>query len=333
MMAPSAESYCPACANRLKPDSRYCSGCGHRVAPGRRRLRFQPWMVMPATFLAILLVVLPGMLYVWAGLPSTSNLSTARLPLSTRIYDRTGTVLLAEIHQGSERRHIVPLSQIAPSMRQATIAVEDRTFYQHGGLNLLRTGKAGLDDLIHLRLNQGGSTITQQLVKNIYLSGDRSVLRKLDEALLAVEIEHQYSKAQILEAYLNRIYYGNQAYGVEAAAETYFGKTASKLSLSEAALLAGLPQAPTALDPFTNLDGARARQRVVLEAMVKVGEMTAAQGQAPAAQKLALQQASAAGDVKAPGFVHWVAAQLEKTYGEELLKNGGLTVVTSLDWK
>src|SRR5207247_4428237 len=105
-----------------------------RVAPGIRRVRFQPWMAAPAIFLAILLVVLPGMLFVWAGLPSTSNLSTARLPLSTRIYDRTGTVLLAELHQGSERRHIVPLSQIAPSMRQATIAVEDRTFYQPAGL-------------------------------------------------------------------------------------------------------------------------------------------------------------------------------------------------------
>src|SRR5438270_725620 len=242
----SAESYCPACRYRLKPDSRYCSACGRPVAPGIRRVRFQPWMAAPAIFLAVLLVVLPGMLYVWAGLPSTSNLSTARLPLSTRIYDRTGTVLLAEIHQGSERRHIVPLSQVAPSMQHATVAVEDRTFYQHGGLNLLRTGQAGLNDLIHLRFNQGGSTITQQLVKNIYLSGNRSVLRKLDEAILAVEIEHQYSKSQILEAYLNRIYYGNQAYGVEAAAQTYFGKPARQLSLSEATLLAGLPQAPMA---------------------------------------------------------------------------------------
>src|SRR5438445_5611481 len=203
----SAESYCPAGRARLKPDSRYCLSCGRTVAPGIRRVRFQPWMSAPAIFLAVLLVVLPGMLYVWAGLPSTSNLSTARLPLSTRIYDRTGTVLLAEVHQGSERRHIVPLSQVALSMRAATIAVEDRTFYQHGGLNLLRTGQAGLDDLIHLRLNQGGSTITQQLVKNIYLSWDRSLLRKLDEAILAVEIEHQYSKAQILEAYLNRNHY------------------------------------------------------------------------------------------------------------------------------
>jgi len=289
-------------------------------------------MAAPAIFLAVLLVVLPGMLYVWAGLPSTSNLSTARLPLSTRIYDRTGTVLLAEIHQGSERRHVVPLSQVARSMQQATIAVEDRTFYQHGGLNVLRTGQAGLDDLIHLRFNQGGSTITQQLVKNIYLSGNRTVLRKLDEAILAIEIEHQYSKAQILEAYLNRIYYGNQAYGVEAAAQTYFGEQASQLSLSEAALLAGLPQAPTALDPFSNLSGARARQRIVLDAMVKAGEITRARARSASAQQLTLRKPSTADDVRAPGFVHWVAAQLEKTYGPELLKNGGLTVVTSLDW-
>jgi membrane peptidoglycan carboxypeptidase len=289
-------------------------------------------MMVPAVLLALLLIVLPGVLYVWAGLPSTANLSTARLPLSTRIYDRTGTILLAEIHQGSERRHLVPLGQVAPTMQRATIAVEDRTFYQHGGLNLLRTGQAGVDDLLHLRFNQGGSTITQQLVKNIYLSGDRSILRKVDEAILAVEIEHQYSKAQILEAYLNRVYYGNRSYGVEAAAQTYFGKHASQLSLGEAALLAGLPQAPTELDPFGNLKGAKARQQVVLEAMVRAHDITPAQARAASAQALSLQKPSTADDVKAPGFVHWVAAQLEKTYGEELLKNGGLTVITSLDW-
>ena len=289
-------------------------------------------MVAPAVFLAVVLIVLPGVLYVWAGLPSTANLSTARLPLSTRIYDRSGTVLLAEIHQGSELRHIVPLSQVAPAMRQATIAVEDRTFYQHGGLNLLRTGQAGLEDLLHLRFDQGGSTITQQLVKNIYLSGDRSILRKLDEAILAVEVEHQYSKAQILEAYLNRVFYGNRSYGVEAAAQTYFGKPASQLSLAEASFLAGLPQAPSELDPFTNPGGAKARQRVVLEAMVRARDIGAAQARAAYGQELSLQKPSTADDVKAPGFVHWIAAQLEKTYGQELLEKGGLTVVTSLNW-
>src|SRR2546427_6323282 len=286
-------------------------------------------MVVPAVLLAILLLLLRGLLPVGGGPPSGSTPGTGRLPPSTRIYDRTGTVLLAEIHQGSERRHIVPLKQIAPTMQQATIAVEDRSFYQHGGLNLLRTGQAGLDDLLHLRFNQGGSTITQQLVKNIYLSEDRSVLRKLDEAILAVEIEHQYSKAQILEAYLNRIYYGNRSYGVEAAAQTYFGKPASRLSLAEASLLAGLPQAPTELDPITNFTGAKARQRVVLDAMVRNHAITPAQADSAYAQRLTPQKASTADDVKAPGFVHWVAAQLEKTYGGGLLGNGGLTVLTS----
>jgi membrane peptidoglycan carboxypeptidase len=331
-MARPPGSFCPVCGYALKRDSRFCSRCGRTLRPTRRLISLRPWMAVPAIFLAVPLIVLPGLLYVWAGLPSTSNLSTARLPLSTRIYDRTGTVLLAEIHQGSERRHIVTLTQVAPAMQQATIAVEDRTFYQHGGLNLLRTGQAGLQDLLHLHLDQGGSTITQQLVKNVYLSEDRSILRKLDEAILAIEIEHQYSKAQILEAYLNRIYYGNQSYGVEAAAQTYFGKAARQLTVPEASFLAGLPQAPTELDPYLNLSGAKARQRVVLDAMVKAHDITAAQAQAAYTQKLTLQKPSTADDVKAPGFVHWVAAQLEKTYGQELLKNGGLTVVTSLDW-
>jgi membrane peptidoglycan carboxypeptidase len=332
-MAAGAPSYCPGCGHPLKADSRFCPQCGRKLSlRGLPAVRLKPWMIAPAAVLAVLLVLLPTVLYVWAGLPATSNLSTARLPLSTRIYDRTGTVLLAEIHQGSERRHIVPLSQVSPVMRQATIAVEDRTFYQHGALNLLRTGQAGLQDLLRLRFDQGGSTITQQLVKNVYLSEDRSILRKLDEVILAIEIEHQYSKNQILEAYLNRIYYGNQSYGVEAAAETYFGKTAAQLTLPEASLLAGLPEAPTELDPYSNMAGAKARQRVVLDAMVRAHDISAAQAGAAAAQKLSLLPASTADNVKAPGFVHWVAAQLEKTYGDELLKNGGLTVITSLDW-
>ena len=318
----------------MASDSRFCAACGHPtgVASAIGNHRFQPWMAIVALVAALLLVVLPGLLYVWAGLPSTSNLSTARLPLSTRIYDRTGTVLLADIHQGSDRRHIVPLSQVAPSMQHALIAVEDRSFYQHGALSVLRTGQAGLQDLLHLRLDQGGSTITQQLVKNIYLSDDRSVLRKLDEAILAIEVEHQYSKQAILTAYLNRIYFGNQSYGVEAAANTYFGKHASQLSTAEASFLAGLPQAPSDLDPYTNLAGAKARQRVVLDAMVRAHDLTRAQATTVFGQKLSFQPLSSQPDVKAPHFVHWVSAQLEKTYGNDLLQKGGLTVITTLDW-
>src|SRR5947209_14564092 len=170
---PASVLTCGGCGAQMPDDSSFCATCGRALnsAPskaGARRWHRKPWVVVSAVFLAFFLVLLPGMLYVWAGLPSTSNLSTARLPLSTRIYDRTGTVLLAEIHQGSERRHIVPISAVNPTMRQATVAVEDRSFYQHGGLNLPRTLQAAFEDLVHLRFDQGGSTITQQLVKNIY---------------------------------------------------------------------------------------------------------------------------------------------------------------------
>ena len=335
---------CTACGAQMPGDSKFCAGCGRALAQARPArpakpafrsgLRWyrKPWVVVSGVFLAFFLVLLPGLLYVWAGLPSTSNLSTARLPLSTKIYDRTGTVLLAEIHQGSDRRHVVPISAVAPPMRQATVDIEDRSFYQHGGVSVLSVLRAGFQDLVHLRIEAGGSTITQQLVKNIYLSQDRSVLRKLDEAILALEIEHQYSKSQILEAYLNRIFYGNQSYGVEAAAQTYFGKPASQLTVAQASFLAGLPQAPSELDPYTNFEGARARQRLVLDAMVKAHDLTSAQAATAFAQKPALQPRSTQEDVKAPHFVHWVAAQLEKAYGDELLQKGGLTVITSLDW-
>ena len=348
---PGDSSFCASCGRALNsaPSKAGAEATGATAVPKparavRRRRASQspgsslrwlgkPWLVVSAVFLAFFLVLLPGLLYVWAGLPSTSNLSTARLPLSTRIYDRTGTVLLAEIHQGSDRRHVVPISAIGQPMRQATVDIEDRGFYQHGGVSVLSLLRAGFQDLVHLRIEAGGSTITQQLVKNIYLSEDRSVFRKLDEVILALEIEHQYSKSQILEAYLNRVYYGNRSYGVEAAAQTYFGKPASQLTLPEASLLAGLPQAPSELDPYSNLDGARARQRLVLDAMVKAHDLTQAQATAAFAQKPVLQPRSSQEDVKAPHFVHWVAAQLEKAYGNELLQTGGLTVVTTLDWR
>lgn len=293
----------------------------------------RPWFVIPAAVLALVVVLVPGWLYVSTGLPTTSNLSSARLPLSTRIYDRTGQVLLAEIHQGSDRRHPVSLAQIAPAMQRATIAVEDHDFYRHGGIDLPSIVRAAVADLSHGRIAQGGSTITQQLAKNIYLSGDRSILRKLDEAILAIEIEQRYSKAQILEAYLNRIYYGNQSYGADAAAHTYFGKPAGRLTLAEAALLAGLPAAPSDLDPYVNPGAAKLRQRVVLDAMVRSHQLTAAAAAAAFAQPLSLRPRSVQQDVKAPHFVRWVTSQLEKTYGDRLVQQGGLTVITTLDYR
>jgi membrane peptidoglycan carboxypeptidase len=283
----------------------------------------------------LFLLLVPGIVYVSAGLPDAGDLNTLGLPQPTRVYDRSGMVLLAEIRKGSERRRFVPLKEISPLMVQATLAVEDRTFYQHHGVNVGRVFKAGWQDVTHHRIEEGGSTITQQLVKNLFLTQDHSVLRKMREAILAVQLEQKYSKDQILEAYLNRVYYGAQSYGVEAAALTYFGVRAKDLDLAQASLLAGLPSAPSQLDPYVNRTAALNRQRVVLDAMVRARDVSRAKAD-EALQKsaaLKLQPLSTRDEVKAPHFVRWVTVQLEKAFGSDLLREGGLVVTSSLDWR
>jgi len=324
----------------LAADSRFCRSCGARVArrrrnpaPRRRRLG-----LAGAGVLLVAVLLVPGILYVSAGLPDAGQLSAAGLPQATRVYDRSGT-LLGEIRQGSERRRFITLPEVAPVMVQATVAVEDRSFYQHHGLNWARLLKAAWIDLTHGRREQGGSTITQQLVKNLLLTREqapapRTLGQKVRESLLAVQVEQKYSKDQILEAYLNRVYYGAQAYGVEAAATTYFGRSAKDLTLSQAALLAGLPAAPSQLDPYINGAGALQRQQTVLDAMVRAGFITRVQAAAARqeARTLALVPRAQGDTVRAPHFVRWIAAQLETSYGPDLWREGGLSVTTSLDW-
>src|SRR5881275_2134916 len=229
------------------------------------------------------LAVLAGtgtLLYSYAGeLPSLDHLSAKTLPQTTRIYARDGVTLLEERYQ--QRRTVIPLNQMSWDVRHATISIEDKDFYNHGAVNPVRMVAAGVYDLLHQRAAQGGSTITQQLVKNYLLSGSassRSLDRKARELVLSIQLERQYTKDQILEMYLNTIFYGNQSFGVEAASQTYFGTSASKLDLAQASLLAGLPQRPSDLNPFLP-DGfthARGRQRDVLDAMVRDGYITAA---------------------------------------------------------
>ncbi len=291
-----------------------------------------------AAVLLVAVLLVPGLLYVSAGLPDAGRLSPAGLPQSTRVYDRNGT-LLGEIRQGSERRRFITLREVAPVMVQATLAVEDRSFYHHHGLNWGRLLKAAWIDLIHGRKEQGGSTITQQLVKNLLLTRERAPAprtlgQKVRESLLAVQVEQKYSKDQILEAYLNRVYYGAQAYGVEAAATTYLGVRAKDLTLPQASLLAGLPVAPSLLDPYVNRAGALQRQQTVLDAMVRAGFITPAQadGAHKEAATLTLVPRAQGEVVRAPHFVRWIAAQLENSYGPDLWREGGLSVTTTLDW-
>ncbi len=280
-------------------------------------------------------------LYTYAGeLPSLNHLSAQSLPQTTRIYARDGTTLLEERYE--QRRTVVPLNQISWDLRHATIAIEDRDFYNHGAVSPIRMVAAGLYDVVHRNAAQGGSTITQQLVKN-YLLGDsgqdRSLDRKARELVLAVELEREYSKDQILEMYLNTIFYGNQAFGIEAAAQTYFGVPAAKLDLAEASFLAGLPQRPSYFNPFleTGYSEARARQRDVLNAMVRTGDTTAAAADRAYAEDLqarltsARQASPGRRSSLAPHFVDYVWSELEQRYDPTYLLRGGLRIVTTLD--
>ncbi|HVS07460.1 MAG TPA: transglycosylase domain-containing protein [Candidatus Dormibacteraeota bacterium] len=281
------------------------------------------------------------LLYTYAGeLPSLDHLSARNLPQTTRIYARDGVTLLEERYQ--QRRTVVPLNEMSWDLRHATISIEDKDFYNHGAVNPVRMLAAGVYDLLHQRAAQGGSTITQQLVKNYLLdSSSRSLDRKARELVLSIQLERQYTKDQILEMYLNTIFYGNQSFGVEAAAQTYFGTSARRLDLAQSAFLAGLPQRPSYLNPFLT-EGyahARGRQRDVLSAMVRDGYITAAVADKAYAEdlapKLAAAHQAAVGQRAsiAPHFVDYVWSELEQRYDPSYLLRAGLKIVTTLDPK
>jgi membrane peptidoglycan carboxypeptidase len=312
---------------------------------GSRRPRhlLRRFLVTAGLLFLVSMLVGGGVLYTYAGeLPSLSHLSAQTLPQSTRIYARDGTTLLDQRYE--ERRTVVPLGAVSWDLRHATIAIEDRNYYAHGAVSPVRVLAAAVYDVIHRRAAQGGSTITQQVVKNYMLeTGDwqtqRTIGQKVREFLLAIQMEQRYSKDQILEMYLNKIFYGNQAFGVEAAANVYFGKAAHDLSLAEASFLAGLPQRPTLYDPFRpeGFRRARLRQHDVLAAMVRAGYLTNAAARTAYAVDLqpalttAHDAASARHAALAPHFVDYVWSQLESRYDPSLLLRGGLTVITTLD--
>ena len=250
---------------------------------------------------------------------------------TTKIYDRNGILLNEVFDEG--RRTWVPLSEIPLHMRQATIAVEDDTFYTNPGVDLPSIMRAAWLNFRYGQIVSGGSTITQQLVRHVAFSYEerirRSYARKLKEVLLALILTRSRSKNEILEYYLNEIYYGNLAYGVEAAAQTFFGKSASELTLAESALLAGLPQAPLGLDPFTDPEAAKERQWTVLKLMVKNGFITQEEAEAAFKEPLRFKQPEV--NLLAPHFVVYVRQQLEEMFGPEKVARGGLTVYTTLD--
>jgi 1A family penicillin-binding protein len=269
-----------------------------------------------------------------ADLPAAEDFAKDPLALSTKVYDRTGETLLYQFEV--ERREIVTLDQVPQVVIDATLGAEDKSFWTNPGIDVFGIARAIRDDLLHKQVVSGASTITQQLVKQRIVGDEVSITRKVKEAILAVQVTRTYSKKQILELYLNQIYYGNQAYGIKAAAETYFGKSdLAKLTLSEAALLAGLPQSPSALDPSDpdNVSKAEERRAYVLGQMVDMGVIT--EPQAEIADKESIKVAGVqVTQIKAPHFVFQVRDQLKQILGTDAaVTRGGFKVITTLDLK
>jgi penicillin-binding protein 1A len=229
-------------------------------------------------------------------------------------------------------RRPVPLTRIDRKLAAATVAVEDRRFYNEGGTDWVAVLRAAVADVTSASLAQGGSTLTQQLVRNLYLGGERTLGRKLQEGCLADQLAHHWSKAHVLDAYLNTVFYGQQAYGVQAAAETYFSRPAARLTLAQAALLAGLPQAPSAYDPLRDPQAARARRQEVLQAMLANGDIDQAAYRRAVDAPLGLRPSPVQTQQRESFFVNYVYEQLVQRYGAATVRHGGLAIRTTLDW-
>ncbi len=265
-------------------------------------------------------------------LPEPGKINTRFIPESTKIYDKTGKVLLYEIH-GEEKRTIIPADQIPNSIKQATIALEDRHFYEHHGIRPKSILRAVASQIFKIGTPSGGSTITQQLVKNSMLSNEHSISRKIKEAILAIEVEMKFSKEEILAMYLNEIPYGSNAYGVEAASETFFGKHAKDLTIDEAAILASLPQAPSRYSPYgSKRNLLKGRQEWAITQMANLGFISEQEAQNAKAVDVFKKIQKNKENIKAPHFVMYVKEKIEEMYGEKYLEDNGLTIITTLDW-
>lgn len=292
-------------------------------------LKSYPWRTAFSLGLTIAIVVSSYTFYtsIFVGLPSPEELITKEQPLTTRILDRNGKMLYRVYEH--ENRTLVPLSAVSPAMIHATIAIEDQSFYEHRGISVKGITRAFIANTKG-EVVQGGSTITQQLVKNRLLSPERTWTRKIKEGILAILVEGNYSKDQILEMYLNQVAYGGSTYGIEEAAHRYFDKAAKDLTLAESSLLAGLPAAPSVFTPFgPNPDLAKARQAEVLRRMVEDGYISQEEADLALQEELSFRTNTI--DIQAPHFVMYVKQLLAEQYGEDLVNRGGLEVRTTID--
>ena len=290
-------------------------------------LRICLWAVglVFAGFLSLLMVVGVAMVMAYPQLPDTSDLAEYRPKLPLRIYTADGA-LMGEF--GEERRNLTPIREIPQVMKDAVLSIEDSRFYQHGGLDYLGLIRAGIANLSK-RKSQGASTITMQVARNVYLSTEKTYTRKIYEILLTFKLEHLLTKDQILEIYMNQIFLGNRAYGFASAAETYFGKSLKDITIAEAAMLAGLPKAPSAYNPISNPKRARSRQLYIIERMEENNYITAKQALEAKAEPLRIRPNNDKSRIHAEYVAETVRQMMFAQYGQETYTRG-LNVYTTL---
>lgn len=281
--------------------------------------------IVVAGLLSVLIVVALAMAVAFPNLPDISALSDYRPKLPLRVYSSEG-ILIGEF--GEERRRLTPIKDIPPVMTNAVLAIEDSRFYEHGGVDYKGVLRAALANLGRLK-SQGASTITMQVARNVYLSSEKTYTRKIYEILLTFKLEHLLSKDQILEIYMNQIFLGNRAYGFAAASEAYFGKSLKDISIAEAAMLAGLPKAPSAYNPINNFKRARTRQLHVIDRMQENGFITEQEATAAKKESLHIKNGTSDGKVHAEYVAETVRQLMHAQYGDETYTRG-LNVYTTL---
>lgn len=284
-------------------------------------------------FIALCLVVFAGLGfgYIFAAyqsLPAVGN--NMRPAVSSQVFDSHGR-LITTLHSDQNRLPI-DINKVPQNLQNAFIAAEDNRFYEHIGIDPIGIFRAIFANLTNRGIAQGGSTITQQLAKNAFLSQEQTLKRKIQEAMLALEIEHKYSKKEILEMYMNQIYFGQGAYGIQTAAKTYFNKDVNELTLTQCAMLAGLPKSPNYYSPFNNLNEAKKRKNVVLDQMVKYGYVSAAEAEDAKNQDLGLSKSHQSKEAdEYASFIDYVSQQVAKKYGDDALYKEGLKIYTTMD--
>jgi len=310
---------------KAKADHRFKSRKNKKRGEIKKKLTYAAGIIVLAGFLVGLIF------YAWLlrDIADISKLTERELVESTKIFDRTGEELLYEIH-GDIKRTEVKLDEIPDYIKWATIAMEDKNFYKHKGISLWGIFRGVVVETIRKGRAQGGSTLTQQFVKNAILTPERKMVRKFKEWILSYRIEKQFTKDEILEMYLNEIPYGSTSYGVEAASERYFGKNIRDISLAEAAVLAALPQAPSRYSPYgPNRDLLIGRQQYILDLMVEQGYIDETDADIAKAYELEFKPPET--NIKAPHFVMYIKEILSEKYGEKTIEQGGLKIYTTLD--